>query len=555
MHGFMLSPRPADIDGMAATGTGDTRLVRATATVWAAALGAVGLGSFVVFLFAGVASAWSLLVVNDLVQTGSALGAGLICVWVARSGRPERRLGWSLIAVALVGWGAGQGYWSWSEIVAGREAPFPSPADLGYLTFPVFAVAGAWKLQAGSAAALARGRAIADALTMAAVLFILSWPLLLDPIFDAESERLLALTVALAYPVGDLVVLGLTLLLLSRTRGGGPAMLLLSGGLVAMVAADCGFAYLTTAGTYRTGSVVDVGWVTAFLLCAVAAVADSGADRNDREWTGTSRAAIVLPLVPLAAGVLALGTQAWIGRLERPVVVAAILLFGLIAIRRVVVLTENDRLVEVIRRREEQLRHQAFHDPLTGAANRLLFLDRLEHAATLRRSDGGRLTVLYLDLDDFKTVNDRLGHATGDALLCSVAERLHGCVRSGDTVARLGGDEFAILLEQDPVTHPGGGTAVGEDGTTMAGRIVAALERPFHLGTTTLRASASIGVVTSGLVTTPDSLADQLLASADVAMYAAKHRSKGSFVVWTPRLRHPAPMPEEQDTVERVASS
>ncbi len=554
MRRFMLGPSPADIDGMAVTGTGDTRLVRAAA-VWAAALAAVVLGCFVVFLFSGLASARSLLVVNDLVQTGSALGAGLVCLCVARCGRPERRTGWSLIAVALVGWGAGQGYWSWLEIVAGREAPFPSPADLGYLTFPVFAVAGVWKLQAGSAAALARGRAIADALTMAAVLFILSWPVLLAPIFAEGAENLLALTVALAYPVGDLIVLGLTLLLLSRTRGGGPAMLLLSVGLVAMVAADCGFAYLTTAGTYRTGSIVDVGWVTAFLLCAVAAVADSGADRSDREWTGNSRAAILLPLVPLAAGVIALGTQAWIGRLERPVVVAAILLFGLIAIRRVVVLTENDRLVEVIRRREEQLRHQAFHDPLTGAANRLLFLDRLEHAATLRRSDGGRLTVLYLDLDDFKNVNDRLGHATGDALLCSVAERLHGCVRSGDTVARLGGDEFAILLEQDTVSHSGDGADIGDEGTTMAGRIVAALERPFHLGTTTLRVSASIGVVTSGLVSTPDSLADQLLASADVAMYAAKHQSKGSYVAWTPKLRHPAPVPAPPAAVESVVNS
>ena len=104
----------------------------------------------------------------------------------------------------------------------------------------------------------------------------------------------------------------------------------------------------------------------------------------------------------------------------------------------------------MVNEREEQLRHQAFHDPLTGLANRLLFRDRLEHAADLARGAMDQeLTVLFLDLDDFKLVNDRLGHAAGDKLLVDVAERLRACLRKGDTVARLGGDEFAVLLQDD----------------------------------------------------------------------------------------------------------
>ena len=95
----------------------------------------------------------------------------------------------------------------------------------------------------------------------------------------------------------------------------------------------------------------------------------------------------------------------------------------------------------------DQLAHQAFHDPLTGLANRALFRDRVMHAITLARRQGHAVTVLYLDLDDFKQVNDSFGHAEGDRLLALIAGRLRACARSTDTVARLGGDEFAILVE------------------------------------------------------------------------------------------------------------
>ena len=107
----------------------------------------------------------------------------------------------------------------------------------------------------------------------------------------------------------------------------------------------------------------------------------------------------------------------------------------------------NTRDVSERRRLEEQLIHQAFHDPLTGLANRALFRDRVSHALALAQRRGTPVTVLFLDLDDFKTVNDSLGHAEGDRLLIAAAERFLACARSADTVARLGGDEFAILIE------------------------------------------------------------------------------------------------------------
>jgi diguanylate cyclase (GGDEF)-like protein/PAS domain S-box-containing protein len=172
---------------------------------------------------------------------------------------------------------------------------------------------------------------------------------------------------------------------------------------------------------------------------------------------------------------------------------------------------------------EEQLRHQAFHDVLTGLANRSLFRDRLGHALA-RASRGGRPTaVLYLDLDDFKAVNDRLGHAEGDRLLVAVGDRLRSATRDGDTVARLGGDEFAIIVEETDPT----------EAAQAAGRILEALARPFDLGERPVAARASIGIAIR-LADGGD--ADELLRRADIAMYAAKARGGNCHVTYEPQL-------------------
>ncbi|MHB1488505.1 MAG: EAL domain-containing protein, partial [Acidimicrobiales bacterium] len=172
---------------------------------------------------------------------------------------------------------------------------------------------------------------------------------------------------------------------------------------------------------------------------------------------------------------------------------------------------------------ELQLWERAWHDPLTGLANRSLFVERVA-SALIRRSDEGRpLAVVFLDLDDFKSVNDTLGHAGGDLLLTGVGDRLVGCIRPGDTVARLGGDEFALLLEDADST-----TAAN-----VAERVISELARPFCVSEHPVHARGSLGLVLAdGTETVED-----LLSGADTAMYVAKAHGKSRYELFKPQMR------------------
>ncbi len=171
---------------------------------------------------------------------------------------------------------------------------------------------------------------------------------------------------------------------------------------------------------------------------------------------------------------------------------------------------------------EEQLLRRVHHDPLTGLYNRVAFEEQLERALSFAERNGSSLALLFLDLDDFKRVNDTFGHDTGDRLLTEVANRLLGCVRTEDTVARRGGDEFCVLIEN--LADAGGALRTAE-------RIKARLEEPFVLGTQCVpRLTASIG----GIVTSRDAppSAGQLLKEADAAMYRVKRAGKAHHCMY-----------------------
>jgi diguanylate cyclase (GGDEF)-like protein/PAS domain S-box-containing protein len=176
------------------------------------------------------------------------------------------------------------------------------------------------------------------------------------------------------------------------------------------------------------------------------------------------------------------------------------------------------------KRLESKLIHDALHDPLTGLANRVLLRDHLERALARQGRSPGTVALLFVDLDDFKRINDSFGHATGDQILGQVAERLVGAVRADDVVGRQSGDEFAVLLGR-----------VNDDGEAIAAaeRILRELRRPIQLGAHSIVVGGSIGIA---LAAEHDAVAEELMTQADAAMYAAKAAGKDRHAVYDPQM-------------------
>ncbi|HEX8627573.1 MAG TPA: bifunctional diguanylate cyclase/phosphodiesterase [Catenuloplanes sp.] len=258
----------------------------------------------------------------------------------------------------------------------------------------------------------------------------------------------------------------------------------------------------------------------------------------DRQHRATGRTPHPLPRwrafspVPYAAvaasDALLLGVAADSGPVPLVVAGAAVLLTVLVAVRQLAALRENSRLLRRVdanlvdlKRYQDELTHQATHDDLTDLANRSLFEHRARQALATSRQ-GGLLSLALIDLDDFKAINDRLGHAVGDALLVAVGQRLRECVRHGDTVARLGGDEFGLLL------HDVG----AREAADVLDRVGVALSRPVSAAGHELLVRASIGLAE----TWPGAGPQELLRRADLAMYAAKERGKGRYARYDSEL-------------------
>jgi diguanylate cyclase (GGDEF)-like protein len=264
----------------------------------------------------------------------------------------------------------------------------------------------------------------------------------------------------------------------------------------------------------------------------VVARRDAGTAHRRRRYSVVPYLAIAATYALLVTVLASLGLHgpAWV------VLAGAMCCTALVVARQVVAFADNSRLlaeldahVETLNRSEgnlraalgerdalaEELRRLAFYDHLTGLANRALFTDRLDLALAASRRHGGPIAVMLIDLDDFKPVNDELGHEAGDAVLRAVSTRLRDCVRETDTVARLGGDEFVVLLDR----------ASAEGANLVAERVVAAVAEPIAVGGRRVTVGASVGVaVHHEGQDRPD-----LLRAADAAMYTAKRAGKGAY--------------------------
>ena len=588
---------------------------------------------------------------DDLGEFVIAFIAAGACAYAAFRHRHRTRIAWALISVSAFCWGLGEVAWSYYELLLGRQVPFPSPADVGYLSAVPFAIAGVLCFPSAPSRLTSLARTILDGLLIAGSLLIVSWATVLGTVYRGGSDSIWAQLISLAYPTSDVVIATMIIILAARApRTTRLPLYLLAGGLLANLLADSGFAYLTTTNTYGPGNVVDAGWAAGYLLIAIAAFVSASTPALAATSPGPpGRLRLLLPYLPVGAAAVVAGfEELQPGELDPVIFWCLFVVIGLVVVRQFLTLNDNltlnrqleanaaalakgrehfrslvqnssdvitliggdgliryqsasverilgfndtqligtpfgelvhpDDRTQVLRKideainiigppiaiecrlrreddsycpvevtmtnllglpavqglvlntrdvserksLEEKLTHQAFHDSLTNLPNRAAFRIHLDHA--LNADADHRIAVLFLDLDDFKAVNDTLGHDIGDQLLAAVGARIASTLRPGDTVARLGGDEFAVLLknmEDEQIA------------LRVADRITRQLVPPFAIGGKEISMHASIGI--AGLVTGEEA-ADDLVRNADVAMYIAKSKGKARYVEYEASL-------------------
>lgn len=505
---------------VAARDAGGTRTGRAVtvSSFWGAAvLVALVSAGFLAWTILGIDGSQTTIAVDDFVELVAALAGGFLCVWASLQDVGRRRRPWFLLGVAALCWGAGEAVWTILEVFMHHPAPFPSPADAGFLLAVPFEIAAVVSFfPAGRSGS--RLRIGLDAAVLALALFFVSWTFVLERTVLAGGPSFLAFGLSVAYPAADLVTLLILLYAISRASAFDGAVALVSLGLAFLTVSDSTFTYLTSLQSYHTNP-VDVGWVVGFLLIGLGALWSRVGAGLELQDVPASRNRQVIQYFPVVATALVAGYSGITGRGLGTVAMATLaVLVVLVLARQFSALSDVSRLtVELetsmvtLRGQEERMRHQAFHDPLTGLSNRDLFHDRLNQALAQSRRSGEPIAVAYVDLDNFKEVNDTLGHGAGDRLLVSVAERLSAGIRPGDTAARMGGDEFALLL-------PAVGSAAIVD--AIADRLRVSFEKPFAAAPE-IKLTAAIGTAMLGA----DTDLDSLLGSADTAMYAAKAAS------------------------------
>ena len=462
--------------------------------------------------------------VDDYAQLVAPLVAAACC-WLTATRRTGRgRVAWVLIGVSAASWAAGQAAWCVQELFLHIDNPFPSVSDAGFLLAVPLLVAGMFILPVWSGRPGSKARALTDGLLTAGGLLLISWDTVVAAIVASPSDSPLAQAISLAYPIGDVVIVTVLVVMWSRTAPEYRAAIGLLGlgfGLIAV--SDSTFAYLQATLNYGSGNVIDMGWVAGYLLVALAALYAYGRRiRTERLW-GPRRRIAVLPYLPVpVAVVVVLHERVMDGSISMFTLATGIALFCIVMVRQGLAVNENTLLLQRIAANESELSRRAENDPLTDLANRATFIRRVDSWLSDPATD--RLSaVMFVDLDDFKQINDSLGHAVGDQAIVDVGQRLQSCMRDNDLVARLGGDEFGVFLTR---LHDVGQLV------TIAQRLIDSLNQPFH--SSDMRASVC-GTIGIAIAERGDEAAE-LLRRADIAMYAAKARGKGLFGIFEPSM-------------------
>ena len=461
----------------------------------------------------------------DAAQCGAGAIAALVCFTAGWERTGPRRRWRLLLGVGLVCFAAVRLWWAVEDVLDPARPVAGRPVDVGFLILPVFIVlaliAGSVGLPRPARASPRRDRVVLgiDSVLITGSLLAVAWSVLPLRIFD-EGASPWVVGLATAYPIADLLIAVLVVLLLA-TRPGSRAvqvtLWLTALALLALGVSDT-LRLLHLSGD-ALSPVEAVGYLLGPVLLGLAAASNPGPidpyadERTEAEW-----AHLLLPYVPVVATgvVIAVRTKAG-GQLTSYEAYLGWLGLGLVVARQMFTIVDNTVLLARVSEGQQRLHHQAYHDPLTGLANRALFHERLVVALDAYRDRGVPLALLFADLDDFKLINDSFGHAVGDRLLRAIGDRLVAAAGPGALVARLGGDEFAVLLahraaDAEPAGH----------------RILTAMREPFVIDDHTVGVSASLGLVLPEPGEAEVS-ADALLRRADAAMYVSKRRGKNAL--------------------------
>ena len=426
---------------------------------------------------------------------------GAACAgYAARRATARHIFGWLAMMTALLGWAVGEVIWAVYDVrPVLAHATHPAAAEIVLLSWPIGAMTSLILLSHVSR--YSPRRLWLDGLIVATSLFVVSWVFVLDKQLREDSGSLLT---TLAEVFSDVVLLTTAILMLSRGRpSDAPSRSLLAGGVATISVADIVMVFQTGIGSYHVGDLGDLGRVAGLGMIALAALASVQETPvpESRSEEMLSRTRLWVPYLPLLlAAAVGLGHAAGLMP-HRPLLAALGILIVAVLVRQFVVLKENQGLLSEVAR-------EALRDSLTGLANRAYFLHRLEQAVA-RRGDDAPIAVLCLDLDNFKSVNDALGHPAGDQLLIRVAGRLTAALRETDIVARLGGDEFAVLIEG----------SVAESQAT-AHRVLESFGAPIVIDGVPIDVRPSIGFTVATVAS--NWTVKQLLRHADLAMYTAK---------------------------------
>ena len=403
-------------------------------------------------------------VLDNLAQLLAGLFAMTMCAVAARR-HGQRWTGWGLLTASLFATECGNGIWCYYDIVRRQLDSVSLAGDISTALAVPLAVAALLTFPRTTGNKSSRVRGLLDSVLIGAAVFFISWTLVLSPAYEHVSGGVVAEIFNLAYPSADIVIASLVIILVTRAGSRYRVSLgLVSAGLLSFAVADSSFSYLMTVNRYGFGSVTDTGWVLGYFLIALGSLwacnhplLPGGGSGRPTVWT------LMGPNLPLVGVAFAAGWHVYthhsLDRVSQITFVAVILTM---AARQFLVLLDHlalSRELEVkVEQRTADLHHQAFHDGLTGLANRAMFNEYLDDAIKGRAGSCSGLAVLLIDLNNFKRVNDLQGHPMGDELLRLVAKRLQGSLRGVDAIARVGGDEFAVLLqgfglqlEPDPV--------------------------------------------------------------------------------------------------------